>query len=343
MAELFDSPSEKSPFEDLAVVYVLYFDEAQGHMPLLIYPVETYKNDKAFMRPIKYHPIWFLSLNESDALDHIDLEFKGYTFFGKKFLTKSNREKRRSGLKEETPETIVIVVSLPNKIELFGDELIRILTQEVKDKYEDKLFEIIDSEILKEEVIKSPKIKKRIEIGQAIKKQLRGSIEKTTNTFFSDVIRNSDATSIRMQKAIAYLAFRGIDVSHIDTKEYKGSFSNIQLFDPNKQGEVNFVDKKPFIILKINIIEDSQEMEILVQNNSLQAAKGIIVKINHLKEYFEKEIMIETIDKWFPQEELVFISPIIPHIDEYIFFIIDEISNEKLLSKRIDLNLLKNK
>jgi len=343
LAELFDSPSEKNPFEELAVVYVLYFDEAQGHMPLLIYPVETYKNDKAFMRPIKYHPIWFLSLNESDALDHIDLEFKGYTFFGKKFLTKSNREKRRSGLKEETPETIVIVVSLPNKIELFGDELIRILTQEVKDKYEDKLFEIIDSEILKEEVIKSPKIQKRIDNGQAIKKQLRNSIEKTTNTFFSDVIRNSDATSIRMQKAIAYLAFRGIDVSHINTKEYKGSFSNIQLFDPNKQGEVNFIDKKPFIILKINIIEDSQEMEILVQNNSLHEVKGIIVKINHLKEYFEKEIMIETIDKWFPQEELVFISPIIPHIDEYIFFIIDEVSNEKLLSKRIDLNLLKNK
>ena len=203
------------------------------------------------------------------------------------------------------------------------------------------MFEIIDSEILQDEVIKTPKIKKRIEIGQAIKKKLRDSIEKTTNTFFSDVIKNSDATSIRMQKAIAYLAFKGLDVSHIESKDYKGSFSSIQLFDPNKKGEVTFADKKQFIILKINIIEDSQELEILVQNNSLEEAKGIIVKINHLKEYFEKEIMIETIENWFPQEELVFISPIIPHIDEYIFFIIDEVSNEKLLSKRIDLNLLK--
>ena len=343
MAELFESTSEKNPFEELAVVYVLYFDEAQGHMPLLIYPIETYKNDKAFMRPIKYHPIWFLSLNESDALDHIDLEYKGYTFFGKKFLTQSKREKRRSGLQEDTPETIVIVVSLPINIELFGDELIRILTQEVKDNYEDKLFEIIDSEILQGEVIKTPKIKKRIEIGQEIKKQLRNSIKKITNTFFSDVIKNSDATSIRMQKAIAYLAFKGIDVTHIESKDYKGSFSSIQLFDPNPnmKGEVKFFDKKHFILLKINIIEDSQELEILVQNNSLEEVKGIIVKINHLKEYFEKEIMLETIDNWFPQEELVFISPIIPHIDEYIFFIIDEVSNEKLLSKRIDLKLLK--
>ncbi len=233
MAELFDSSSVKNPFEELAVVYVLYFDEAQGHMPLLIYPDEKYKNDKAFMRPIKYHPIWFLSLDESDALDHIDLEFKGYTFFGKKFLTKSDREKRRAGLKVETPETIVIIVSLPKSIELFGDELIRLLTQEVRDKYEDKLFEIIDSEILKEEVIKSPKIKKRIEKGESIKKGLRKSIEKTTNTFFSDVIKNSDTTSIRMQNAIAYLAFKGIDISPIERKGYEGSFSSIQLIDPS--------------------------------------------------------------------------------------------------------------
>jgi len=345
LADLFDSPSsslKKNPFEDIAVVYIMYFDEAKGHMPLLIYPDDQYRNNITFMRPIKYHPIWFLSSDESDTLDHINLEFKGYTFFGKKFLTQSKREKRRAGLEEETPETIVVVLSLPDKIEVFGDELIRLLTQDVKDKYEAKLYEIIDSEILKEEVIKTPKIKKRIEKGESIKKKLRNDIETTTNNFFSNVVKNSDPTTIRMQKAIAYLAFKGIDVSHIESKHYKSSFSSIQLFDPNKKGEVSFAEKNQFILLKINIIEESQELEILVQNNTLEEVKGIIVKINHLKEYFEKEIMIETIENWFPQEELVFISPIIPHIDEYIFFIIDEVSNEKLLSKRIDLNILKN-
>jgi hypothetical protein len=344
LAELFGSSRsslKKNPFEDLAVVYVMYFDEAQGHMPLLIYPVDQYRNNIAFMRPIKYHPIWFLSLDESAALDHIDLEFNGYTFFGKKFLTHSKREKRRAGLEEETPETIVVILSLPEKIELFGVELIRLLTQGVQDKYGDKLFEIIDSEILKEEVIKSPKIKKRIEKGESIKKKLNNEIEITTNKFFSDVIKNSDSTSIRMQKAIAYLAFKGIDVSHIESKDYNGSFSNIQLFDPNKKGEVSFVEKKPFVILKINIIEDNQELEILVQNNSLHEINGTVIRINHIKEYFEKEVMIETIDFWDAQEELVFISPIIQYVDEYIFFIIDEVTNEKLLSKRIDLKLLK--
>jgi len=44
VAELFGpSSSEKNPFEELTVVYVLYFDEARGHMPLLIYPDDRYK------------------------------------------------------------------------------------------------------------------------------------------------------------------------------------------------------------------------------------------------------------------------------------------------------------
>jgi len=342
VAELFGpSSSEKNPFEELTVVYVLYFDEARGHMPLLIYPDDRYKDDKTFMRPIRYHPIWFLNINESDALDHIDLEFKGYTFFGKKFRAFSQREKRRAGLTRETPETIVIIVSLPNKIELFGDDLIRHLTQDIEENFKEKIFEIIESEILKDDVIKSPKTKTIIEAGDKIKNQLRELIDNTTDHFFSTVIKQADASSIRMQKAIAYLAFKGIDISHIQSKDYKGSFSSIQLFDPNKKGEVNFIDKNPFILLKINIMEDSQELELLVQNNSLNEKKGLIVKITHLREYFEKEIMLELIDSWYAEEELVFISPIIPHIDEYIFFIIDEVSNEKLLSKRIDLNLIK--
>ena len=108
--------SEKERIEDLCVVYVLYFDEKRGHIPLLIYPNDKYKDDKNYMRPIKYHSIWFLPVEEQAGLDHIDLEYKKYIFFGKKFLTKSKRIKRRAGLEEETPETIVIIVSLPNDI-----------------------------------------------------------------------------------------------------------------------------------------------------------------------------------------------------------------------------------
>ncbi|MFW9937808.1 MAG: hypothetical protein ACFFD5_09170 [Candidatus Thorarchaeota archaeon] len=334
------SVSEKYPFEELAVVYVLFFDEAQGHVPLLIYPDDRYKNDKKFMRPIKYHPIWFLGAE--DVLDHIDLEFKGYTFFGKRFLAKSLRKKRRAGLEEETPETIVIIVSLPNKIEIFGDDLIKTLTDEIRENFGTRMYEIIQAEILGDQVIKSPETKKIIEKGNKIKAELMDLIEKTSEHFFSDVIKQSDTTSIKMQKAISYLALKGIDIAHIASKNYKDSFSTIKLFDPNAEPSMKLNAKNKFSIKSINLMNDSQELEILVQNNTNEELSELTIKITHVKEYFEKEVLNEFIDLWFPKEKLLFISPTLPQINEYIFFILDENKKERLFSKRINLELINN-
>lgn len=332
--------TEKNPFEELAVVYVLYFDEARGHVPLLIYPDDRYKDDKHFMRPIRYHPIWFLGIDEQEALDHIDLEYQGYTFFGKKFLTKSKRKKRRAGLEEDTPETIVIIVSLPTNLEIFGDNLIRDLTKKIKESFDEKLFIVIESEILKSDIIKPPKIQKVIEEGNKEKEKLRELIEEITNDFFTNVIKQPDTRSLKMQKAISYLALKGIDVAHIESKDYKDSFSSIQLFDPSNVSEPRYVRRGVFSIIKAEIIEDSQEIEILVRNNIKTEKNNINVKITHIKEFFEKEVMNQHIDIWNPKEELLFISPIFPHINEYLF-IIEENNNQRLLSQRIDLEILR--
>jgi len=325
-------------FEELCYVYVLYFDEEKGHIPLIMFPNEDLKEDKSFMRPIKYHPIWFLEMEESEALDHIDLEYKGFTFFGKKFLAKSKREKRRAGLEEETPETIIIIISLPNDLDIFGDELIRQITELIRKKYEEQLYEVIECEIAREEVIKTPKIKQCIKEGQQTKDKIREDIRNTCKQFFSSVITETDSTSIRKQKAISFLSLKGIDVSHIMGDS---SFSNIKLFDPTKKakGEISF--KKPLEIMDIHIVEDSNELEILVNNNTDEKFENISVKITHVKEFFEKEIMNQTVEEWYPKEELLFISPIIPHIDEYLFFLVEEENNEKLLSKKIDIELLR--
>ena len=94
--------------------------------------------------------------------------------------------------------------------------------------------------------------------------------------------------------------------------------------------------------MNIDIVEDSQEIEILVRNNTKEEMKDLRVSITHVKEFFEKEIMNQIVDFWFPEEELLFISPILPHIDEYLFFIIeDKNDKKKLLSKRIDIKILK--
>jgi hypothetical protein len=332
---------KENPFEELAVVYVLYFDEVHGHTPILIFPDERYKNDSHFMRPIKYHPIWFLS-EGSDALNHIDLEYKGYTFFGKKFFTKSKRIKRRAGLNEETPETIVIILSLPTNLEIFGDELIKELTDKIEGNFGDKLFEIIESEIASDNIVKSPKMDKIIEKGTAIKKDLIDCVDKTCRHFFDKAVSKLDNSSIKMQKAISFLALKGIDISHIESSKYKNSFSNVKLFDPTKKNDLSLLEITPFTIKKITYSQDSEEIEFIVQNNSDEELKNLAVEITHVKEFFEKEILTEKVENWYPKEELVFISPVYPHITEYLFFIIDQNTKERLLSKRIDLNTLEN-
>jgi len=332
-------PLEKKHIEELCVVYVMYFDEARGHVPLLIYPDDQYKDNKKYMRPIKYHSIWFLPVEEQEALDHVDLEYKGFIFFGKKFLTKSKRKKRRAGMQEETPETIVIIVSLQNDIEIFGHDLIRELTVKIRENFEDKLFEVIESEIAKEEVIKTAKVKKIIEHGTKIHDELRELVSQIITDYFSDVVKQTDIKSINQQKAISYLALKGIDVTQIFGPQGIQGFSNIKIFDPTKKnGEFNF--KNQFEIMQINVIEDSQELEIMVKNNTEKEINNAKVNITHVKDYFEKEILNQEIDLWFAEEELLFISPIIPHINEYLFFIKNKEDKENLFSKKIDLNLL---
>ncbi|MFX1275656.1 MAG: hypothetical protein ACFFBP_14685 [Promethearchaeota archaeon] len=340
MADLLkDSSKSNNGLEELCYVYVLYFDEAKGHQPLLIFPTEKYKDNKKFMRPIKFHPIWFFDIKGQDSLAHVDVEYKGYTFFGKKIQTISKRKKKRAGLEEETPETIVIIVSLPNDLVIFGDELIRIMTDNLKSKFEEKLYEIIEYFDVKDEIIKSPKIKEKIENGLKFKKELNDFICDHVKSYFNDAIKQYDHLSIKKQKAISFLTLKGYDISHIEPINGKSEFSNIKLFDATKKSDELSI-KSAFSILSINNIEDSNEIEILLRSNSKDERTDIITRINHVEEFFEKEILNQEVDYWFPEEEILFVFPILPQIKEYLLFVIDKKTNEKLLTRKIDITKL---
>ncbi|MFW9822050.1 MAG: hypothetical protein ACFFE4_03900 [Candidatus Thorarchaeota archaeon] len=339
MADIFNDDSlEKNPNEYLCVVYVLYFDEKKGQLPLLMYPDDRFRSNKKYMRPIHYHPVWFL---ETEDLDHIDLEYKGYTFFGKKFLTKSDRKKRRAGLESETPETIVLIVSLPIELAIFGDDLIRALTEELRNKFEDQFTEVIQSEIARDTVIKTPKIQDIISRGSKIKIFIRELIDKVVKEYFLSVIqKKSESPSLKTQRAISYFSLKGFELSPLSNLRGEEGFSTIALFDPAIQETSSEI---PLSIKKINIIENSQEIEIIMQNNSNEELKHISITITHVKEFFEKEVMTQEIEFWFPQEELLFVSPIIPHIEEYLVSVEKKDNdgiNQKILNQRIDINLI---
>ncbi|MFX1391780.1 MAG: hypothetical protein ACFE9Z_17080 [Promethearchaeota archaeon] len=341
MSDIFDKAVEKNPKEDLCVVYVMFFDEKRGQVPLLMYPDDRLRNDKRYMRPINFHPVWFL---ETEDLDHIDLEYKGYTFFGKKFLAKSERQKRRAGLEEETPETIVIIVSIPVEIDIFGDELIKKLTEELRDHFEDKLSEVIESEIASESVIKTPKIQERISEGKKIKVFIRELIDKTIKDYFSEAIeKKAKSPSIKTQKAISYFSLKGYEFSPLSSLKGDGGFANVELFVASRKPITPIGPKSILSITHLNFIENSQELEITVQNNTEKDLINMSITITHVKEFFEKVVMTQKVEFWFPQEELLFVSPIVPHISEYLISIKQEDDNgniHKILTHRIDLKVI---
>ena len=319
----------------------MYFDESIGHLPLLIYPEDKLKKNRKFMRPIKYHPIWFFDIEDHDGLDHIDLEYKGYTFFAKKFLTKSNRKKRRAGLEKDTPEIIVLIVSLPTDLETFEDELIKKLTKEIRENFEEQLYKIIEAEILREGLIKTPKIINTIKKGSEIKKFLLKSVDKIIKDFFSKKIRmKPNVDSIKRQTAISYLALRRNEISDHKVENGAENNSNINLFETYNDSISDLNKNSNFRINSINFIVDEQEIEILVQNNTENETKNLNAKIIHVKDLFEKEIMNQFIDVWFSKEELLFISPVIPHSNEYLFFLIEKENKEKLISRKIDIEMI---
>ena len=329
--------SKKDPFQGLYEVFLLVFDNSRGKIPLFIYPDDYIKNDKEKMRPINIHTIWWMDMKDQIVMDNVDLEYGEKIYLARKFLTLSKRDKKETQNDNYSFETIILILALPIDIYIFGGELLNQLTINIIKNFEGELYLLIESEIAKEEIIKTSRIKEIMGKGDKIKERIKDIVSVTCKDFFSSVMKKSDTKSIKEQKAFSYLYLKGFDISSISNKEDSEAFSNIRLFDTKINSEKEFILKNVLAISNIKINEISNELEIIVRNNTEEELTNIFVRIIQLKDFFESEIMNHTIDKWFPNEELLFISPILPNINEYILFIKDD--NYPFLSKKIDLDI----
>jgi len=329
--------TDKDPFENLYEVYLLFFDESRGIFPLFIYPDENIKKDVEKMRPINIHTIWWMDMKDQAVIDHIDLEYGDKMYIARKFLTLSKRKKEGVQYDNYSTEIIVIMLVLPNDLNIFGGELLNQLTINIIKNFEGKLYLIIESEIAKEEVIKTPEIKEIIDGGDIIKERIKDIISVTCKNFFSSVINKSDINSIKQQKALSYLSLKGINVSSIANGVENEEFSNVRLYDIKMKSKENLIFKTPLAISNVKINEGSNELEIIIRNKTEKELKNVLIKITKLKEFLESEIMDHIIDKWFPKEELLFISPILQNINEYNLFIKDD--DNHLLSRKINLTI----
>jgi len=345
MIEKFDENNgEYCPFGGLCEIYLLFYDEVRGHIPLLICPDESIKDDEEKMRPINYHSIWFLNKKDNADYENIDLEYGEKTYFATKVFLSSKRKKRRAGLNVDSPEIIVIMVALPTEMNIFGDDLLNKMTTNIITNYKDSLSQIILSEIEKTELINlnfaSPQIKKIIQEGEVAKENIRNGIKNTCMDYFSSVIKQKDSTSIKKQKAISYLSLKGIDINYVVSNNEKVNFSDMKLFNQSAKSDHLFEIKKPFEISNICILKDTNELEIMVKNVKEDEFNNLLIKIAHIKDFFERQILDHSIDCWYPNEDILFTLPIIPSKNEYIFLTIENSHHTKYLTKKIDLEHL---
>ena len=332
------SPPKKNTYEGLYEIFLLYFDDTRGNMPLLIYPDENIKNDPKKMQPINIHTIWFFDMKDQAMMDYVDLEYHGNIYFARKFSTLSKQKNNITGYDIFSTEIMVMMIALPIDIHIFGADLLNQLTINIIKNFEGKLYHLIESENAKEELLKTPKVKAIISKGEKLKERIKDIISVTCKNFFSLVVKEKDIKSIKEQRALSYLALKGLDSSIVVNGEENEMFSNVRLFDSQLKSKA-----EPFVgtslkISNIKLNERSKELEIIVQNKTEKEFNNISVKITHMKDYIEKDIMEHIIDIWFPREELLFVSPIVPNINVYNLFIKEE--DNHLLSKKIDLDIL---
>ncbi|MFX1497180.1 MAG: hypothetical protein ACFFBH_06620 [Promethearchaeota archaeon] len=332
-----NKPKDAVEPEQLCEIFLLYFDEEYGPMPLLITPDESLKDDVDVMRLIRIHSIWFLDISDQTSPDRMDLEYQKKIYFAKKFLVPSKREKRRSGSEGESFETLVLILALPVDMDIFGGALLKRMAERITKHFSFKISHLIDSEIAKMKAIKIHTTIPLLQIGDAIKKRIKVLIKNTCVQYFDSVIKKTDSTTFKLQKAISYLSLKGVPINYIVSEKGNLGFSNVKLFESKVLVNDKYKFEKNFKIISTDIDSDTQEVEILIKNLSINEFSNLYVKVISIQEFFESEVLREKIEKWLPEEELIIILPYVLTNFEYFFYIFDSHSNQTLFKQKLQL------
>lgn len=284
-------------------VFLCYFDETRGHLPLFTYPSDL-KTDEDRLKIIKIHSIWFLDTKHED-LQHVDLEFGDKIYLAIKFTGKSWREKTRAGLTETTPETFVLMLAIPTDLSFIGADLLISLMSKVGDMA-DQLYILVKKEISDYKLIKSPKDETIIEEGKVIERELYKICKNLVPPVLldSDVLNALARDEIRKTEKLAYLFY-----SELANKKLEGP-REFEIPTPNVEvaTEKGFFGKR-VKISSLQMIDNNQKLRVAVQNIS-NDLHDVQVQIFEIKGFFETSSWQTEIETWFAGEELVFHYPV---------------------------------
>lgn len=322
-------------------IYLAFFDETRGHEVIFTYPDESRECDDECMRPIHIHSIWFLSEAEQSSLDHIDLDYGGRTFFAKKFAAPSKRKKTRAGIDDEADEVMVLFVSLPEELNIFGSRILKGLHEAIQKTIICEIADLIVGHIAQKKIIQSPKVKQEIAMGKEVYQKLARLCDWILAQFTPDLLEGYINT-VKKQKALAYLLLQDQKMKQAAPKELDITYEDI--FEPlAEHAPVKGVDPRRCIsICELELVDD-HVIELTLRNNSGQDLEGIRIIVSHVQEFFERNYFEQEIDFWFDGEEILVQFPTIKTIKDYIIIVEGEFRGEetKFVNKKFTLSDLK--
>ena len=331
MYELFEKKNNEefpTKSETFYQVFLCYFDECRGHIPLYTFPAEL-KYDENELRIIKIHSIWFLNSESQEDLSHVDLEYGEKIYLAMKFKGKSWRTKNRAGLQDTTPETYVLILSLPREYSFLGSDLIISLFSKIKE-FSNSLYILIKAELASQKLIKTEKDKTIIREGKAIENDIHKVCSKLLPNLSPDIstLKSLVSAETKKQEKLAYLLFQDM-VSKAPEKprEFQVSIDT----DKNKEKRKFFVKKIKIIDIKLSPTNDKLKLTV---KNFAEDLKSIKIQISQVKSFFETSNWETLVDTWYSGEELVFQYPI-TDFDVIFQLKISKADGEVLLRKNI--------
>lgn len=157
-----------------------------GIIPLLIFPDESIKYNKNLMRPIIYHPIWFLSTGKGKETEYINLSYKRNIFIGRKYQLFPEKEDLKTIFIKDYLWNIVIISVFPYEFNIYKRFYSQLTLEAILKDYIKSFVKIIKSEILKNDLVQNPKNVRIMNEGDLLKEKIKNLLK----AFFFEEHRN---------------------------------------------------------------------------------------------------------------------------------------------------------
>ncbi|MFX1569155.1 MAG: hypothetical protein ACFFCV_12395 [Promethearchaeota archaeon] len=173
---------------EIIQVFVMYYNKILNILPLIIYPDENLEKEEEILRPIKFHPIWFLDFNEQNDFEHIDITYNGKVYCARKYKIITKRRNIKQEFNDDNLDTIVIIIVLPKVLDIYGLNFLSVVSEAILSENIDSFYKIIESEIFKKNVIQTPTIKNLIKSGDSLKMEINGILKNIWDDYFQKVV-----------------------------------------------------------------------------------------------------------------------------------------------------------